>query len=422
MPASCAAAGAAPRLLALRRPEGCVGAMLAYLPFAEDEGVAHHVRQLIADVGCIDGKADPALVKGLTDTLAIRRAAAAAALCQGRAVDHQAAIRPLLTDPDMEVRLRAALGLASLSDKTAMPVLISLLADLPPDGAAEAEDFLIRIAGSAAPNTSVLGQSETRAKARDAWAAWWKESSETADLGRLASVSRPLGFTLAVEPYDPARRSGRVTEFDAGGKVRWQIEGLQYPTDAQVLPGDRVLITEQNLNRVSERDFKGKILWELPVQQAFKVQRLRNGNTFVAGRQMLVEVDRTGKELYRIPRFGDNIVTAYKYPDGTIGFVNYQGNFTRLDSTGKELKTSHVPFDPNFGVNGALLTNRDTVLFSVQQLNKVTEYDLATGKVVWEAKVNQPACRPGSRTATLGSQHGDQPSGRSGPQRQGSCG
>ena len=41
-----------------------------------------------------------------------------------------------------------------------------------------------------------------------------------------------LGYLLAVESYDQARRSGRVLEVDSAGKVRWQIEDLQYPVDA----------------------------------------------------------------------------------------------------------------------------------------------------------------------------------------------
>jgi HEAT repeat protein len=381
---------AAPRLLALRHPEGVVAALLAYLPYTEDEGMSQQVRLLIADLGCSDGKADPALVAGLSDPLPVRRAAAAAALCQGRALEHLPAVRALLKDPEAEVRLRVALGLGALDDKTAVPVLISLLTELPLDGAAEAEDFLVRIAGSAAPSLPVAGSAADRAKARDAWAAWWKESADKVDLAHAGRPAPQLGYLLIIEPLDPARRTGRVSELDASGKVRWQIEGLLYPTDAEVLHGDRVLIAEQNASRVTERDFKGTIFWEKAVANPIRAQRLPNGNTFVAGRQVLVEVDRNGKELYNLPRFNDQMLTACKYRDGTIGVVNYQGVFTRLDTTGKEVKSLRVPFNPNFGINGATLTAANTVLVIVQAANKVTEYDLASGKVVWEATSQQP--------------------------------
>ena len=94
---------------------------------------------------------------------------------------------------------------------------------------------------------------------------------------------------------------GRVFEIDPNGKERWSINDLRGPVDAVVVPGKRVLIAEYHSRRVSERDFTGKILWQKQVANPINVQRLRNGNTFIASRSHLMEVvDRAGKEVYTI--------------------------------------------------------------------------------------------------------------------------
>ena len=378
---------AAPRLLALRRPEGALETLLAYLPFAETLELNQQARELIAVLGSADPKALPVLVKALQDPSAVRRAAAAQALCKTGDEAQLAAVRKLLADPDSEVRLRAALGLAPQRDKEAVQVLIALLAELPTDLAYEAEDYLLRVAGDKAPSAPLSNDVAVRAKARDAWAAWWKANADTTDLARVENGDRMLGFQLVVESYDNVRRSGRVLEVDRAGKTRWEVTGLQFPICAQALPGDRVLIVEQNVNRVSERDHAGKILWERQVNQPFHAQRMRNGHTFIACRQALIELDRDGKEVLNQPRVNDTILAATKLRDGQIGCVTYQGQYFRLDANGKEVKTTRMPFINN-GVWGEVLPN-DHVLISSQGNSKVTEYD-GDGKVVWEANVPQP--------------------------------
>ncbi len=389
---------AAPRLLALRRPPGTVETLLAYLPFAETHELNQQTRELIAFIGPTDPKSVPVLVKALQDPSAVRRAAAVQALCKTADAEQLAALRKLLADTDSEVRLRAGLGLAALKEKEAMPVLVALLADLPIDLAYEVEDYLMRVAGDKAPSAPLANDVAARAKTRDAWAAWWKANAETTDLARIDSGDRMLGFQLVVEAYDNVRRSGRVLEVDRAGKTRWEITGLQYPICAQTLPGDRVLIVEQNLNRVSERDHAGKVLWEKQLNQPFHVQRTRNGHTFIACRQALIELDRDGKEILNVPRINDTILAATKLRDGQIACVTYQSQYFRLDANGKEVKTTRLPFINN-GVWGEVLPN-DHVIISSQGNSKVTEYD-GEGKVVWEANVPQagvPARQPNGHT------------------------
>jgi HEAT repeat protein len=372
------------RLLTLRRPEGTVAALLAYLPFVESADVSAEVRELIAVTAHRDGQADEAVVKGLGDRVASRRSAAAAALAQIRNSPHLGAVRQLLRDPDAEVRLATALALVERGDREAVPVLIALMVDLPFSQALEAEEYLGRLAQDRAPLVMLSEEAAGRTACRDAWNAWWRQQGPTVDLGRAEIGARALGYTLIVESYDPATRSGRVLELDTAGKPRWQVAGLAYPMYAQVLPGERLLVAEQGANRVSERDLAGKILWEHPAPAPFACQRLRNGQTFIACRQQISLVDKSGKEVMSYASPGDAILAAAWLRDGQMALVTYQGSCTRLDATGKPVKTFRVPFNPNFGINSAEVLPGDRVLVGVQNLNKITEYD-ADGKVVWEA-------------------------------------
>lgn len=384
---------AAIRLLGLRRPAGTVDALLGYLPFAESEETLNLLREVLASAGVRDGKADPALAQALGSPVGIRRAAAALALCKGGAADQLPAVRKLLRDDDPDVRRWAGLSLAGLGEKDAVPVLIDLLAALPVQDAWEVEGYLTRVAGDKAPAAQLTADREGRAKARDAWAAWWKENGDKVRLPG-PDEARYLGYLLVVETWDPTRGRGRVLELNAAGKVRWQIDkDLQQPFDAQLLPGERVLMVEHNQGiwRVTERDLNGKILWEKPCANPFQVQRLRNGHTFIACRNQLLEVDRAGKEVLNIARFNEYLLAARKFPDGQIALLNNQGQYTRLDAAGKEAKGFHVPFDQRWGIAGAEVLPGDRVLVSQNTGNggKVNEYN-ADGKSVWEASMTQP--------------------------------
>ena len=75
-----------------------------------------------------------------------------------------------------------------------------------------------------------------------------------------------LGYTLVAE-YAMGGGNDRVVELGADGRPRWRIENLEYPVDAVVVADNRVLMVEHNAKHVSERDFKGAILWEKGVPQ-----------------------------------------------------------------------------------------------------------------------------------------------------------
>src|SRR5215471_3477478 len=174
---------AAARLLASRAPAGATDALLAYLPFADDDTVVEEVKAALASLATRDGKADPALVKALDDKSSLTRAIAAEALSQP-GDDPLPEVRKLLKDPRPTVRLRVALALAEFKDGEAINNLISLIKELPVVQGKQAEEYLVTLAGDAAPK-SPLTDDASRAKAHDAWVTWWKQSEGTAPLDEI---------------------------------------------------------------------------------------------------------------------------------------------------------------------------------------------------------------------------------------------
>jgi HEAT repeat protein len=375
---------AAPRVLALRRPPGAVETLLAYVPVAESETIAAQVIDVLASAGCSGGKADPALVRALEDKASVRRAAAAAALCQGKANEELPAVRKLLSDADVTVRLRAAVALAHWGEKSAVPILINLLGDLPLDQVWEAEDVLTTLAGEAAPNQRVGSDKKSRSASVDAWKAWWRKEEKNVDLAKLNDVERGSSLLLAVD-----MQGGRVLEASRNGRIRWQLAGVQWPWDAEVCRNGNIFVAQQNNNQVSLWSRQGKELWRTPCNMPFYCQQLRNGNVFVACRQQISEFDQNGKEVStkQLPHL-NWIIGGYKYPNGHIGLFTQQGQYVRLDASGKQVKTYQVNIPGGFAANAEVLPG-DRVVASLN-IGRVAEYN-EKGKAVWECNIVNPA-------------------------------
>jgi len=178
--------------------------------------------------------------------------------------------------------------------------------------------------------------------------------------------------------------SHRVTELDAAGRPRWIIDKLPNPVDAHILPGNRVLIADYSDNRVTERNFKGDVLWEKKVQGPVNAQRLPNGNTFIATMNLIMEVDKSGKEIMNKNM---SVWAARKYPNGQIALVTREKRFIRLDATGKELHNVPVTVGIANSIGGVDFLPNGRVLTSLT--DSVAEYDLK-GNIVWQAKVPRP--------------------------------
>jgi HEAT repeat protein len=376
---------AALRLLALRKPPGAAEALLAYLPLAEEEKeeekLTDEVKNALALLVQPDGKLDAALVRALDDELPLLRTVAAEALIQGGGQEGRAVVRPLLKDKEPSVRLRVALALVRAGQRETVPVLIDLLPAASEEQAGQIVDVLTQLAGDSAPEMPWGMTEEDKKKCRDAWAAWWKVNGLRVDLGQLAA--RPwYGYTLLC---DSGRN--RVFEIDRNGKERWAIERVPFPVDAWVIGGNRVLIAEWMGRKISERDFQGHILWAKNVpSQPVNVQRLANGNTFIATVHQILEVDRAGKEVYTIGVVG-GVTAAYRARDGRIVCLAQNGSRCILmDTSGKRLKEFPSNRDGSWTSGIDLLANGH-ILITQPNRNKVAEYD-RNGKLVVE--VNAP--------------------------------
>jgi hypothetical protein len=377
---------AAARLVADRKPDGAVAVLLDYLPAADDDSVAAEVRAALAALAVRDGKADPALLAGLTDKNVVKRAACAATLAA--VADHRAAVRKLLEDPEPSVRLRVGLALAAAKDKDAVPVLIDLLTQLPSRDTGLVEDFLFRLAEDKAPAVTFGDDDAGRRKFRDAWSAWWKEDGKDLDPVRLEKATKTLGFTLII-----LLDAGKVLDLDAANRIRWSVDGLQKPLDAQSLPGERVLVAEHDANRVTERNQKNEIVWQQEVTGPLMAQRLSNGNTVVASRNQVVEFDKTGKTVSTYtPKVGSEVMKALKLPNGDLAVVTQQAQapgtaqYTRV-SGGKEGRSFAVNVS-TFGGKIDVLANGHVIVPEMNN-NRVVELD-ETGQVVWQGTAEGP--------------------------------
>jgi len=164
------------------------------------------------------------------------------------------------------------------------------------------------------------------------------------------------------------------------------MTGLLNPWDAQWLPGNRILVAEYNGQRVTERNLKGDILWQVAVGSwPMQAERLPNGHTFIACRNMLLEVDRAGRHVMKIDRPHD-VMSARRLRNGQIVVVTSNRQILRLDRAGKEVKNITIP---NVYYNQNEILDSGNVIVPLGWNNLVVEYN-PEGKEVWRATVAQP--------------------------------
>jgi hypothetical protein len=382
------------RLLAMRKPAGATETLLAYFPFTDDEEMKWEVAKTLHGLVRPGDKPDASLVKALSDVLPARRALAGEVLAATPDAEVRAAVRKLLGDPEPSVRLRVAVALACAADRKAVPVLIELLAESPADQAWQADEILRTIAGANAPSIPPADDAASRQKQRDAWRAWHVAHGDKVKLAPQPIPPPLLGFTtISAFSPPPDRTRSLVLEVDRHGKVRWQFTA-HYPLDLRVLPNRRVLLCEGEALRVTERDFKGNIHWQVNTPtMPYNVQRLPNGNTFVAARMRLLEYDPAGKLIFDRPI--EELIGGVKLPDGQIVYLDAKGKCFRLDTAGKIVKT----FESGQGADTGCvldLTRRGTLL--VTQPQRGENFDLE-GKSLWRIPGNAPGILTDIRNA-----------------------
>ncbi len=335
-------AAAAARLLAELKTEGTSEVLLNYLPLAEDESVADDVRRALAAVAMRDGKPDPILQQALDSKEAIKRGAASEAFARGGDKAMRDDMRKRLEkEKDGEIRLRIAMTLVvAAKDKSIVETMIKTLPDAPFEIGWRAEEILVRLAGEKGPTLSFSGDRPSKDKAAAEWLKWWEANQKEINLAKLDEIEPTLGYTLLIEMHIQGV-GGRVREIGPDGKTRWEITNVQFPTDALVLPGNRVIVCEQNNNRVSERDTSknGQEVWGATFNQPIGLQKLPNGNLVVVGRHQIVEWDRTRKAVTTITRNQYDIVAGAKLRNGEFVAYTQQGQLITYDKDAKQLAT-----------------------------------------------------------------------------------
>lgn len=374
------------RLIGKVRPEGSVEVLLAYLPYSGDHAVVDEICIALGHTALSGGKVVPELHKALEDKLAVKRAAAAEALVRAAVKEELPGVRRLLKDPEPTVRLRAGLSLARLYEKETLPVLVELLEHLTPDQLWPVEDILVRLAGEKSPQVSLGTTEPSRKAARDAWQEWLSKNLAAIDLAKIDHEAALLGYTVLCKQnfggIGGGRLQGELLELDHAKKVRWKFAINTIPVDAVVTGPDRVLVCEFYANRITERDFKGAILWEKNVGgNPIGVQKLPSGNIFVTMQNRLVELDRTGKEIFSVDRPLPDIFRARKLRTGEVAFVTNTGTYIRMDpktkKTNKSFAVGQIPV--LFGSIDVL--NNGHVVVPDFNRHRVAEFD-ADGKEV----------------------------------------
>lgn len=387
---------AAARVIARTKPKGAAQVLLAYLPFATEPAVIDEISKTLSTVAIHGGTADPVLVQALTAKAPIQRAVAGEALARAAVKDQLPTVRKLLKDADPVVRLRVSLALVPLKEKEVLPVMVDLLADLPPEQLWQVEEVLVRLAGDKTPAVSLGTSPASRKIARDAWKGWLDKNAASIDLAKLQQPEALLGYTLLVQQtinrigVGGRRLGGEVIELDANKKPRWRFGVPTYPVAAQYVGRDRVLIAEYQAGRVTERDLKGNVVWEKAAGgNPIGVQRLTNGNTFIVMQNRLVELDRDGKQHFNLQRPQHDIMRAVKLRNGEVVFITNTGVLSRIEGkTQRVLKTFNVG-QPQILFGGIDVLPNGHILVPHFQGNRVVEYD-GEGKQVKTFNVQWP--------------------------------
>ena len=383
------------RMLAKLKPEGAADVLMAYLPFVSDSIVEDEICKTLGAVALNKGKVEPVLLKSLEDPIAIKRAAAGEALLRARAKDELPNVKKLLKDAKVSVRYRICMAMMPMQDRDVVPAMIDLLGEMTPNELWPIEEGLLRLAGGKAPKAGLGNDAASRKICRDEWAKWYADNEKTIDIAKLHQENIFLGYTLIVQQNNRIGagkgNTGEIYEIDNKKNVRWKFEINTYPVDAHMIGSNRVMVAEWQGNRVTERDLKGEIKWEYPCGNSpFAVQRLPNGNTFIAMQGRMIEVDRNKIEVWSIQRPNQDLQRAKKLNNGEVVFVTNAGQCIRMEAkTQKIVKQFNInPPQIIFGSMDVLANGN--ILVSHYQQQRVVEYTQDGAQVGNPIQIVQP--------------------------------
>jgi hypothetical protein len=372
------------RLITLVRPANAIEIILAYIPSCNDDNIQDLLGECLGLYLNDQNTPPPALIAASTSSIEEIRTFAGRVLAQSPNEIAQKTCTTLLSDSSVRVRLEVARESIKNQNKSAIPVLIELMTKVPAEKAEAIDQTLRAIAKDKSPES----KNDSKVDAA-AWNTWWQKEGTQLVLTPGLKNQEALKNFLVVESFNQEKKSGRVFLVTPSGKTLWEITNLSNPTDALLLPNNKILITEQGANRITERDTKGNISWEKSATNPFLSQRLSNGNIFIASRNKIVEVGRNGNEIFSFSYPNETILAACKTRTNEYALLSYNGVFLKLDSKGNEVSKSRIPFPTNFGINGGAITQNDRVLVSIPTLNKIMEFNFS-GQSTWESTITMP--------------------------------
>jgi HEAT repeat protein len=364
---------AAIRQLAKLNDPRTIKLMLEYMPTVGNDSFRAEIMEALGEL-CLAGKTvHPAILEALNDPKL--RAEAIQLLVKRNDPELRKQIKSYLTDKDPTVRFHVAMHLLKRGDRDSVPALINVIAEAPSARIwQQAEEALYALAGDLAPSVEMKsGSVEDRKSAANHWSAWWEAKGAQVLFGRADDY--PTDVAAVAETGE----AGRVFEWRAEGKPRFDLKRLNGPVDVRVLPGRRLLIAQQTGQQVTEYDFNGKILWQQEFEdEPVSVMRLPNGNTFVATMERVLEVRRDGEVVYSFPIDQTTSVSdANKLSDGRIAVLTTDNDLIILSPAGKEIKRLQVDS------SGALEALADGhVLVSQTTTGRITEFDAKYNKVL----------------------------------------
>lgn len=394
-----AVASAAARALAASKHPDAATALLGFLPMADNAAVDEDIRLALKALALRDGELEPALVRGVADANSVRRAAAAVALIEATLKDRVvpgnvlSVVDPILRDErNADTRFRVGFVLASeTSSEAAVKALIQALPDLPRGQLWQVEDLLLQLAGEKPPDIKLNENRASLESSRDQWLAWLAENRKPEDYSSFVYKPKTTGRLLMMW-QDANWGNGRVVELGADMAQRFRLLGIMAPADIRSLPNGNIEVLEHNYSRVSERTPRGNVVrqQQLPGGQPVSIQKLPDDKILIAYRHQVVICNDKWKELHRWNRNQHDCLAAASLGDGAIyAMVQNPGSLVRLDGELKEQPGTVKIGSPYYQAKLELLPN-DRALVTEQ--NRVAEYDLKEGKMVWKFDTANPSC------------------------------
>jgi HEAT repeat protein/outer membrane protein assembly factor BamB len=257
--------------------------------------------RIVADVA-IKASATPESADLLRKSLGSEsyRVRAAATTALGQVLGEKGAdeIAKLLGDTNDDVKIAAAKAIISHGDRRALAPLVAMLEADAVTIRHEASRLLLASTGQEIGFIAYTSDQD-RAPFVAKWKAWLAAN------GKSAKLNVPLDFHLRslgrilVSDFD----AGVVRELDARGDVVWTSPKVPGAWGCQGLPNGHRLVTSFQSRYVIEFDREGAEVWRSERRLPFyptAVERLPNGNTLVAGRDMddkvgiVAEIGRDG--------------------------------------------------------------------------------------------------------------------------------